>query len=83
MRSESGQATVEWAGLVLLVALSLGALLSLATREPIRVALLRHGASATRQLVFVARRTGTAPIFLSAETSSNHPGDLVTVKIRP
>jgi len=32
MRSESGQATVEWAGLVLLVALSLGALLSLATR---------------------------------------------------
>jgi len=58
-------------------------LLSLATREPIRVALLRHGASATRQLVFVARRTGTAPIFLSAETSSNHPGDLVTVKIRP
>ncbi len=32
MRSERGQATVEWAGLVLLVALSLGALLSLATR---------------------------------------------------
>jgi hypothetical protein len=32
MRSEGGQATVEWVGVVLLVALSLGALLSLATR---------------------------------------------------
>jgi hypothetical protein len=58
-------------------------LLSLATREPIRVATLQHGASVTRRLLFVARRAGTAPIFVSAETSSNHPGDLVTVKIRP
>ena len=58
-------------------------LLSLATRQPIRVATLRHRASVRRQLVFVARRVGTAPVFVSAETSSNHPGDLVTIKIRP
>jgi hypothetical protein len=35
------------------------------------------------KLVFVARRAGTAPVFLSAETSNNRPGDLVTVKIHP
>jgi hypothetical protein len=58
-------------------------LLSLATRQPVRVGLLRGGASATGQLVFVAKRAGKAPIFVSAQTSSNHPGDLVTVTIRP
>ena len=59
-------------------------LLSLVTPTPIGVvARLRHEALAMRQLVFVARRAGRAPIFVSAETSSNHPGDLATVMIRP
>jgi hypothetical protein len=58
-------------------------LLSLETASPLHVALLRHGASVSRQLVFVARRAGTAPVFVSAETSSNRPGDLVKVTIHP
>lgn len=58
-------------------------LLLLKTRQPIRIPTLRHGASATGRLVFVARRAGKTPIFVTASTSSNHPGDAITVKIRP
>jgi hypothetical protein len=69
MRSESGQATVEWVGLVLLIALSLGALLSLATRVDGRSlgVLIAQGVTGHQARTPTRRPSGSlAPTFAGA-----------------
>lgn len=46
-----------------------------------RVASLADQRTTYGRFTFVARTTGTAPILLVADTSSNHPGDTVTVHV--
>ena len=57
--------------------------LSLVRGTSMSVAELRSGRSVTGSVLFAARHPGTTRVFLGGSTSSNHPGDDVTLKILP
>lgn len=56
--------------------------LTLVASHGIRVPSLRASHSVTGSFVFHGRTAGKAPVFVAAQTSSNHPGDSVTVVVR-
>lgn len=56
--------------------------LALVAAHGTRVSSLRQSRSAAGSFVFRARTAGKAPVFIAAQTSSNHPGDSVDVVVR-
>jgi hypothetical protein len=44
--------------------------------------MLRQGRSTSGRFAFRALRAGKVPVFVGAQTSSNHPGDAVSVDVR-
>jgi CARDB len=57
--------------------------LSLVRAASTKVSQLRAGRSATGSFLFTARHRGNVSIFFGASTTSNHPGDDITLTIRP
>lgn len=55
--------------------------LSLLSSSSMKIAQLRPGGRAFGSFTFTAKRAGETPIFVTATTSSNLPGDDVTVKV--
>lgn len=56
--------------------------LTLVATHGARVSALRQNRSTSGSFVFRARKTGKAPVFVAAQTSSNRPGDSVAVVVR-